>query len=151
MSKHREILESDLSIEELGRACRRAISDIGWRVLEDDGRRLVLKEVSPQVTNFTWAAKAELMLSEDPQGSIVEINGTISGLGPIQKGHLKGQIGALANKIALEAESAKGDQLSDAARHGLSAELEKLAELRNAGILSEDEFTNAKLRAIEGA
>ena len=97
---------------------------MGWRVLEDDGRRLVAKEITPQSINFTWSAKVEILIEEDGNGSAIQLNGSITGMGPIQKGHLKGQVGALKNKIGLAA----GATASENSRGDISAELERLAD-----------------------
>jgi hypothetical protein len=39
-------LQVDLPADAAEQACRRAISALGWRLLEDDGRRLVVKEIT---------------------------------------------------------------------------------------------------------
>ena len=131
------------------RACRRAISDLGWRLLEDDGRRLVVKEVSPKATSFTWAAKVEVVVEEDGNSSEVLLNGSITGMGPVQKGHLRGQLGALRNKIDLAAQdaAAAGNGGSDTAE--ISGELERLAGLHQSGVLTDEEFAQAKAQLFE--
>jgi Short C-terminal domain len=112
--------------------------------------RMVCKEVSPQVTSFTWSAKLEVLIAEDEGGSFIQLNGSIAGMGPVQKGHLRGQLGALKNNIEVEAESH-----ADAATppHGnaqltVSEELEKLGDLHSRGVLSDQEFVRAKARLL---
>ena len=130
-------------------ACRRAISDLGWRLLEDDGRRLVVKEVSPKVTSFTWAAKVEVMIEEDGDGSEVLLNGSITGMGPVQKGHLRGQLGALRNKIDLAAQDVAAAGSGGNGKAEISGELERLAGLRQSGVLTDEEFAQAKAQLLE--
>lgn len=137
----------DLPADAVEQACRSAISDIGWRLLEDDGRRFVVKEVSSKSTSFTWAAKVEVVIEEDGDGSQVLLNGSITGMGPVQKGHLRGQLGALRNKVDLAAQNAA------AARSGgngaeISSELERLAGLHRSGALTDEEFAQAKAQML---
>jgi hypothetical protein len=140
----------DLPAEAAEQACRRAISALGWRLLEDDGRRLVVKEVSPKVTSFTWAAKVEVVVEGDGDGSEVLLNGSITGMGPVQKGHLRGQLGALKNKIDLAAQDATASDGSGAAGVvEISGELERLAGLHQSGVLTDEEFAQAKAQLLE--
>jgi hypothetical protein len=143
------MLELDLSTESAGQSCRRAISELGWRVLEDEGHRLVVKEVSPQSTSFTWSAKIEVAIQENGSGSEVLLNGSITGMGPIQKGHLRGQVGALKNKISLAAQDVTdAGNGSTPGGDEISGELERLAGLHKDGVLTDGEFAQAKARLL---
>lgn len=109
-----------------------------------------MKEVSPQATSFTWAAKVEVLVKEDGDCSQVWLNGSITGMGPVQKGHLRGQLGALKNKIDLAARDAKVDSGGTADDSGeISAELERLAGLHQSGVLTDEEFAQAKARLLQ--
>jgi hypothetical protein len=144
------MLQIDLPADAAEQACRRAISDLGWRLLEDDGRRLVVKEVSPKATSFTWAAKVEVVVEEASAGSEVLLNGSITGMGPVQKGHLRGQLGALRNKIDLAAQDAAADDGTAGGGVGeISGELERLAGLHQSGVLTDEEFAQAKAQLLE--
>jgi hypothetical protein len=144
------MLQVDLPADAAEQACRRAISDLGWRLLEDDGRRLVVKEVSPKATSFTWAAKVEVVVEAAGVGSEILLNGSITGMGPVQKGHLRGQLGALRNKIDLAAQDAAADDGASGAGVGeISGELERLAGLHQSGVLTDEEFAQAKAQLLE--
>ena len=67
-----------------------------------------------------------MLIDGDDSKSQVSLNGSITGMGPVQKGHLKGQVGALKNKIDLAAQArpASTDAVSD-----VSAELERSARV----------------------
>jgi hypothetical protein len=129
-------------------ACRSAISTLGWRLLEDEGSRLVTKEVTPHVAKMTWAAKVEVLIQQEGSGSNVELNGSITGMGPIQKNHLKGQIGALKNNIGLAAEQHAASPAPRGSGGDISGELERLASLHEKGALSDEEFSQAKTRLL---
>jgi hypothetical protein len=150
MSKYRDTVQLTLPVSGAQHACRRAVSELGWRVLEDDRGRLVVKEVTPQSTSFTWSAKIELLVEEDGAGSAVSLNGSITGVGPIQKGHLRGQVGALKNKIEFAAaDGAEGSQ--QPASTSMGEELERLGHLHSNGLLTDDEFAHAKARLLAGS
>ena len=108
----------------------------------------MVKEVSPKATSFTWAAKVEIAIRESGAGSEVLLNGSITGMGPVQKGHLRGQVGALRNKIGLAAQDAGGDGQGGANGGEISGELERLAGLHQSGALTDEEFAQAKARLL---
>jgi multidrug resistance efflux pump len=63
-----------------------------------------------------------------------------------EKGHLRGQVGALKNKIGLAAQ----DIASSAGGSGeISGELERLADLHKSGVLTAEEFAQAKAQLLE--
>ena len=150
LSKHHDTLQVDLPVDAAEQACRRAISDLGWRLLEDDGGRLVVKEVSPKATSFTWAAKVEVVVEDAGAGSEILLNGSITGMGPVQKGHLRGQLGALRNKIDLAAQDAAAEEGTAGGGVGeISGELVRLAGLHQSGVLTDAEFAQAKAQLLE--
>lgn len=148
MSKHREEFELYIPISEVRIACRKAAAELGWRVLEQNEKRLICKEKTPQGTSFTWAAQVEIALAlESPDRTKITLNGSIFGLGPIQSGHLKGQVGNLRNRIELvlaQSRRPTGDQPTSS----LVSELEKLAELHARGSLSDEEYQQAKAQLL---
>jgi hypothetical protein len=145
LSKHQDSLCVEIPADAAERACRHAISEIGWRVLEDDGRRFVAKEITPQATSFTWSAKVEILIEGDNSRSTIRLNGSITGMGPIQKGHLKGQVGALKNTIGVATRAEKSEKNSG----DISAELERLADMHKNGSLSTEEFAQAKAQVLD--
>jgi hypothetical protein len=135
----------DVPPEQGEQIVRQAIADLGWRVLEDDGRRLVVKEVTPNSISFTWAAKIEVVISEEEDGfTEVALRGSIVGAGPVQSGHLRGQVGNLKNRIA----AAGAAQAPAVATGGISGELQRLVQLHKDGVLTDDEFARAKAQAL---
>jgi hypothetical protein len=130
--------------------CRQAVADLGWRVLDQGPDFIRGKEVAASGLSFTWPAEVQLVVeSEEPGVTTVYLDGKIFGLGPIQKGHLQGQMGNLRNRIELLASQPSALSASDGTRKGaLSEELEKLAALKQQGVLSDEEFQQAKARLL---
>ncbi|MET0557359.1 MAG: SHOCT domain-containing protein [Solirubrobacterales bacterium] len=89
----------------------------------------------------------EIVVEEAPAGSQVLLSGSITGMGPVQKGHLRGQVGALRNKIELAARESVSNESNGAGE--ISSELERLAGLFESGVLTDEEFTQAKARLLE--
>lgn len=132
--------------------CRKVVADLGWRVLEQDQTRLRCKEVAVSGTSFNWPAEVELILSSLNQSQTsIYLNGSIFGFGPIQKGHLQGQLGNLRNRIEIAVQEKTDEQQRHIGSTGgsLGAELEKLASLHKQGILTDEEFQMAKKRLLE--
>jgi hypothetical protein len=100
--------------------------------------------------SFNWPAEVDVVLSSpNASQTTVLLSGSVFGFGPIQKGHLQGQLGNLRNRIELIAQE-RSTRAPAAASVPLSVELEKLAALRKDGILTEDEFQKAKQRLLDG-
>ncbi len=108
MPKFRDEFHLPLNESDTFLACREAIAQTGWRVMELAHNRIVCKEVSPQGTSFTWAAQVEVVVAGlQADGTQVTLYGSIFGLGPVQSGHLKGQVGNLRNRIEIIALKSK--------------------------------------------
>lgn len=149
MSRHREEFDLSLSLVDAMTACREAITALDWRVMQQGGTGLACKEVTPHGMSFTWAAQVEILLtSKSSDTTRVTLHGSIFGFGPIQSGHLRGQVGNLRNRIELA--GAKGTK--PAGRRTTStplvSELEKLVGLHSQGILSDEEYHRAKARLL---
>jgi len=130
------------------RLCREAVASIGWRVLESGRTRLRCKEVSVQSTSFNWPAEVTIELTTDEPNTIITLNGSIFGFGPIQSGHLEGQVGNLSNRIVIGLnkiiQSMTEAYINQQQGSPLISELERLASLYEKGALTDDEFQQAK-------
>jgi hypothetical protein len=143
MSKHNDEFLIHLQIEDVRDACKDAAAELGWRIMEESDNYISCKEVVPQITSFTWPAKVDVHLHPDQTQTQVILEGSIFGLGPIQSGHLRGQMGKFRNLIERSAKQATR-QTKDNHTFSISAEIERLAELHSKGLLSKDEFKIAK-------
>lgn len=153
MSKHQVEAVIPNPIEDVVGACQEAVAQLGWRILEQDDSHIVCKEeLHFKITVMTWPAQIELRWRRDGVNTQLTLNGSIAGFGPIQSGHLKGQVGNLQNRIQLCLRKSDG-QLQPSAdssppQSTLASELEKLARLHSQGILSDAEFANAKAKLL---
>jgi hypothetical protein len=148
MSTYQVKFTVPLGIDDVMMVCKEAVASTGWRVTEAGNVRLKCKEVSVQSTSFTWPAEVMIELTTHETGTIITMNGSIFGFGPIQSGHLEGQVGNLRNRIEVGLnkmiESKKQDQFSHQQGSSLISELERLANLHEKGALTDDEFQQAK-------
>ena len=143
MSKYQQSFILNLPLSRASEVCREVAAQLGWRVLEQTTYRIVCKENAPQVTSFTWSAKVEIELEAESQGwTRITLDGSIFGYGPIQSGHLKGQIGRIRNEIELAAKKPAQGECDK--KPTLTTELEKLSELKQRGVLTDEEFQQAK-------
>jgi hypothetical protein len=154
MSNHQERFVVPLGIAEVMMVCREAVASTNWRVTEAGKTRLSCKEVSAQSTSFTWPAEVTIELTSNEKGTIVTMNGSIFGFGPIQSGHLQGQVGNLRNRVEIglrkAIETKKQAQVIQQQQQSgsLITELERLASLREKGALTDDEFQQAKKKLL---
>jgi hypothetical protein len=145
VSKHSEEVRLEADPARAEEICRLAIAGLGWRVMKDGLGRITAKEVTPTGVSFTNAAKIDVLIVGEQSPTLIRLNGSITGIGPVQKGHLRGQVGALRNQIVVAANQAA----ASTPLGGASAEIERLARLHQDGLLTDDEFSQAKARALD--
>lgn len=152
-SKYRSELDLHTAVGDAMIACREAVRDLGWRILEQSETCLVCKEVTPCVTSLTWAAQVEIILTGGSADiTKVTLNGSIFGFGPIQSGHLRGQVGSLRNRIELASsksnilQTLRGEKVD---MPDVAEQIRKLAQLRDDGILTEEEFESKKAELLK--
>lgn len=141
-----------LSVGRCFRACRKAIAELNWEILDDtetEGRSVCKEANYADLIRGTWPVQIEILLhaeSSDPSYAKVIMNGSNRGLGPIQSRHLEGQMGNLQNRLRLVVNEATvaAPQPSES----LTTELERLAGLHDQGILTDKEFRLAKEKLL---
>jgi hypothetical protein len=87
-----------LRVEQASSACRRAVATIGWQVKEAGPDRIVPKIGVGLTRN---PSKIEVLLRESGEETVVRMNGSILGIGPLQKGHLNAEMNRLRSEIEL--------------------------------------------------
>lgn len=149
MSKYNQTVRLEVPADELLVLCQKVFQEFGWRVQEVRRSGITAKEVVGQVTGFTFPARIDLQIKTRADGSSeLQISGSISGLGPIQSNHLKGQVGRFLNSLSLKIDTAKSERAHSVVPASLSSQLRDLAELHSSGVLTDDEFQVAKARLL---
>jgi hypothetical protein len=103
MTKVHDEFTLALPVQEASSACRRAIAAIGWDVKEEGPARIVPRIGVGLTRN---PSKIEVLLSEGGDLTVVRLNGSILGIGPLQRGHLNAEMTRLRDEI----EAAADDQ-----------------------------------------
>jgi len=88
------------------------IASIGWNIKSMDERRIVPKVgvgISRNPSNIEV-----LLASADASRTTVSLNGSIVGVGPVQKSHLRGEVNRLRNAIEVAAKQALPAHAADA-------------------------------------
>ncbi len=154
MSKSNLIFIITLPVDKIRNICKKAISEIGWRILNEGNSYYIIKEEVNKMNMMnlvnTNCAKIEVTWSNYNDSTKILLDGSIIGFGPIQSNHLKGQIGRLKNIIEIFAEK-EINQITKINYNNLSIseELEKLSQLLEKGIIDNDEFQKAKKKIID--
>jgi len=145
MSRRKDEFFVELPKAEALDACKNAIAQIGWRIMEESPECITIKEVAIQSTSYNWPAKIGITMESGGSRTKVFLKGSVFGFGPIQSGHLKGQMGRFRNLLEVAAKQpAQGESSPGNAPSSIGKELENLAELHSKGILSDEEFAKAK-------
>jgi hypothetical protein len=104
MSKMSDQFSVPLPLEDASSACHTAIDDIGWKVKVSEPTRIVPTIGFGLTRN---PSKIEVLLAEDgPMSSQVTLDGSIWGVGPIQKRHLQGEMTKLREAIETAVQAA---------------------------------------------
>lgn len=113
-----------------------------------EGRFVCREGSTADLLRGTWPVQVEISLSAGSSSVLTKVvaNGSNFGFGPIQKNHLKGQMGNLRNRIELRA--SEGITVVPQSSESLTSEIERLAELHVQGILTDEEFRRAKERLL---
>lgn len=100
MTKLHDEFTVGLRVEETSAACHRAIATIGWPIKEVGPDRIVPKIGVGLTRN---PSKIEVLLRGSGDQTVVRMNGSILGIGPLQKGHLNAEMNLLRGEILLAA------------------------------------------------
>lgn len=100
MTKLHDEFTLALPLDEVSSVCRRAIATIGWDVKEVGPDRLVPRIGVGLTRN---PSKIEVLLHDAGGQTIVRLNGSILGMGPLQKGHLNAEMSRLRGEIEVAA------------------------------------------------
>jgi hypothetical protein len=151
MPKVDEVREFAATPSVLMPSIRKVASSLGWRVMLDEPTNITIKENAVNLVSGTWPAELAISVKKHGTGSRVTINGAIFGYGPIQKNHLKGQIGRFLNSLTTLAmtSEAKSSRTSGDGSYSVASEVKKLAKLHADGLLSDKEFARAKAKLLD--
>lgn len=153
--EHSERLQLHLALEESKVVIREAISEGKWDVINETDTGFIIKEghntkqlLTHVITGGTsYAVTISIDLERNDGGTNVTLNGKMFGI--INYGPIKRTMGAFINHIKV-AEDKKKSSIFTSITSGssLAEQLEKLANLRAQGQLSEEEFKMAKNRLL---
>jgi hypothetical protein len=147
MSKFETEVRLSVGLDEALAACRAAVAEMKWKVESQSNTRFVCKEeVFDELLNKP--GKLEIDLRENAEGTLLAVKVSNWGIGPILTNKVKGQAGQFCNQLQVILDrqaSARGDSHPGMS---LSAEIQRLASLRDDGILSQVEFEAAKAKLL---
>jgi hypothetical protein len=101
MSRCSDEFQIDLASDAAWRACKAAIAQIGWGIASADESRIVPK-IGVGITRTP--SKIEVLRGDaEGDATIIRLNGSIMGIGPVQKRHLVAEMNRLRNAIEVAA------------------------------------------------
>ena len=98
------------SLDDVAAACREAVTQVGWRLLDQSNGGLASKEETSRDIYSTGAAKVELAWRQEGINTRLTINGSIMGSGLLQSAHLTGEMANLQNRIQISLRKATSQQ-----------------------------------------
>lgn len=137
-------------VNHVEQSIKKSIANINWRILSQNDQSITIKEeVGLWAVKFTNLAQIDVFWEGDENETSVTLNGSIFGFGPIQSNHLNGHMNRLKNMIESEAHiitNTSNDLLIK--ENSISEEIQKLAELLQKGLITNDEFIMAKKKLL---
>jgi hypothetical protein len=151
MSKYNEKLNVNLPEKNVMEICKSVIAKLGWAVLDQSQNNIKCKETGKfDINKANFFAVVEIILRESNDNTEINLNGSVFGMGPFASKHILGEVTKVKNMIEVEINQFKNNQgkSSNVVNISVATELEKLASLHSKGILSDDEFKNAKNKLL---
>ena len=149
LPNYREEFVLGMPLEESFRACQQAAVALSWRVTERSEAEGRL--VCDQATSWTQPGRVEIRLYAGPPGppsTEVFMDGSMNGFGPLVSHLLKVEVGKLRSRLELMA--VEGTAQAAQTPGDFVSEVERLAQLRSQGFLTDEEFKQAKARLLNG-
>ena len=143
MSSHKENFVIENNSENVKQSCRYAFNVMQLMVKEEKGNKFIANEKFSY--GFSNPAKIEVSVVPEGNSTTLKLKVSNMGLGPIQGKHCRTVANTFINAVKFKSKenSSTETNKSDA------DELKKFAELKDQGIITEEEF-NAKKKQILG-
>lgn len=104
MSRITDKITVDITKEESLMACRNASAKMNWKVLKDSDYSISIKSRTGLIT---WPVTIDIIISNAGHQSVINLNGSCFGYGPIQSSNVENEISILKNKIFVEIDNIK--------------------------------------------
>ena len=143
MSSHKDSKLVAASIESTAQACRFAFNEMKILVKKDRGTSFQANEKVR--FGFSNPAKLEVDLLESGNETRLNVKASNFGVGPIQGGHVKAVAETFLANVRMHVNDKKQDSSPP---FDLASQLEKLAEMKAQGLLSDEEFAAAKANLL---
>ncbi|MDB4623309.1 SHOCT domain-containing protein [bacterium] len=143
MSSHKDSKLASASIDKTAQACRFSFKEMQLLVKKDNGVAFIANE--KMRFGFANPAKLEVELQSSGNETRINVKASNLGIGPIQGGHVKGVLETFLSNVRLKINS---DQQQALTGSDLASQLQKLAEMKAQGLLSDEEFSAAKAKLL---
>ena len=143
MSSHKENFVIEHDSENVKQSCRYAFKEMQVMVKKEKGNEFIANEKF----SFGFSNPAKIEVSVVPEGNSTTLKLKVSnmGLGPIQGKHCRTVANTFINAVKFKS----SENSSTESKNSDADELKKFAELKDQGIITEEEF-NIKKKQILG-
>ena len=145
MSSHKTDQTISGNIDTLAQACRLVFTQMQLQIKQDSGNKFVANE-KIKMLGFANPAKITVLLSASGDNCIVKIECSNLGFGPVQGRHVRGVAETFLSNLRLNL--GNRSQSSVAEGSDIASQIQKLAQLMQQGLLTEEEFTTAKAKLL---
>ena len=137
------------------KACQRSSRDMELQVVSLTADHMTLKKPSRPLMSDGYTLEVALRTSGDGSVTLnMEIHFKFMPVSPAVRGLAEGSMGQFANGVSVELEEVARHRASQEPQAGpqfsVADELEKLADLRDRGVLSDEEFEEQKSKLLAG-
>ena len=143
MSSHKDSKLVSASLDQTAQACRYSFKEMQLLVKKDNGVSFQANEKM----RFGFSNPAKLVVELQPSGkeTRIQLKASNFGVGPIQGGHVKAMLETFMSNVRLKVNSNQQQTLTGS---DLTSQLQKLADMKAQGLLSDEEFTAAKAKLL---
>ena len=144
MSKHSEKFEILKDQETVKKACRYAFKEMQVAVQNESENSFTANEKQGLLA-YANPAKIEVSISSSGENTSLDVNVSNFGFGPIQGKHCRSVANTFINAVKVKATETS----VSAAPVSEADELKKYAELKDQGIITEEEFQAKKKKLLD--
>ncbi len=143
MASHKESERFEVDQNDLMLACRGSLNEMNnWKVSKEgedfiEAKKAMTFNENPQDLKIT--------LSQQQGNCVLNVKGSMFGIGPIMTGKARESVRTFLSGVKLKlADRTKENSSSE----GIVEEIEKLAVMKEKGLLSDEEFAAAKAKLL---
>tara|TARA_Y100001968_G_scaffold233150_1_gene216044 strand:+ start:203 stop:637 length:435 start_codon:yes stop_codon:yes gene_type:complete len=144
MASHQESESFDVDQDDLILSCRASLNEMANWKISKEGENFF--EAKKSMTFNENPQDLKITIAQQQESCVLNVKGSMFGLGPIMTGKARESVRTFLSGVKLKLADLTKQNTSTG---GIAEELEKLADMKEKGFLSDEEFAAAKAKLLK--